>query len=161
MLRQSSRGLILMLCMAGWCGGMLAQSEKTITIRVLDGKTGKPLLASGYLVRVDHEQNAHANWAVQNEDGSGKLTVPGGATLISIQATSDASTQTYVNCDATTGTALPADRWYAVSEILATGIVATNGCGKPKDAAKIKAVAKPGEFVFMVRRMTAREQWRE
>jgi hypothetical protein len=150
-----------MFCMACSFSGMLAQTEKTITIRVLDGKTGRPLMASGYMVRVDHEQTAHANWAVQNQDGSGKLTVPGGATLFSIQATYDASTQTYVNCDSLTPDALPVDRWYAISEILATGIVAPNGCGKPKDAAKIKVVAKPGEFVFLVRRMTTREQWRE
>jgi hypothetical protein len=140
---------------------MLAQSEKTITIRVLDGKTGRPLRASGYLVRVDRAETVHANWAVENEDGTGKLTVPGGASLLSIRATFDASTQTYINCDATAETALPVDRWYPISEILATGIVAPNGCGKPKDAAKIKPVAKPGEFVFMVRRMTTREQWRE
>jgi len=140
---------------------MLAQTEKTITIRVLNGKTGVPLLPSGYLVRINHEQTAHANWVVQNDDGSGKLIVPGGASLLSIQATYDVSTQTYINCDSIVGNALPVDRWYAISEILASGIVAPNACGKPKDAAKIKVVAKPGEFVFLVRRMSTREQWRE
>ena len=60
------------------CGCLFAQSEKTITIRMLDGKTGKPIEASGFLVRVDHEQTVHADWVVQNEDGTGKLTLPRG-----------------------------------------------------------------------------------
>ena len=141
---------------------MPAQTAKTVIVRVLDGKTGKPLLASGYLVRVDRQQTVHADWVTQNEDGSGKLTVPGSASLLSIQATYDDSTETYVNCDATIGKALPVDRWYAISEILTSGVVAApNGCGKPRDAAKVKPVAKPGEFVILVRRMSTREQWRE
>jgi len=147
--------------MACFCGGMIAQTEKTMTIRVLDGKTGKPLLASGYLVRVDHEQTVHADWVVQNEDGTGRLTVPGGASLLSIQANYDQSTQTYINCDVITGGAIPVNRWYSISEILASGVVARNGCVKSKDAAKIKPAAKPGEFIFLVRRMYTREQWRE
>ena len=153
--------MILSFCMAFLCGGMIAQTGKTVTIRVLDGKTGKPLLASGYLVRIDHEQTVHANWVVENEDGSGKLTLPATASLFSIRATYDGSTQTYINCDSSTKSALPVDRWYSISEVLASGIVAPNGCGKSQDAAKIKPVAKPGEFVFLVRRMSTQEQWRE
>jgi hypothetical protein len=147
--------------MACLCGGIFAQTATTITIRVLDGKTGKPLPASGYLVRVDHEQTEHANWVVQNDDGTGKLTLPAGASLLSIRATYDNSMLTYVNCDATTGNGPPADHWYSVSEILASGIVALNGCRKPSDADRIKPAAKPGEFVLMVRKMSTREQWRE
>jgi len=150
-----------LFCMACLCGGLLAQAEKTITIRVLDGKTGKPLLASGFLVRVDREQAVHANWVVQNEDGTAKLTVPGGALLFSIQATYDDSMQTYVNCDSTLENTVRVGRWYSISEVLASGVVAPNGCGKPKDAAKIKPAAKPGEFVFLVRRMSTPERWRE
>jgi hypothetical protein len=153
--------MILLFCMAFLCGGMLAQTNKTVTIRVLDGKTGKPLLASGYLVRIDREQTVHANWAVENEDGTGKLTLPATAALFSIRATYDESTQTYVNCDSSTASALPVDRWYSISEILASGIVVSNNCGKPSDAAKIKPVAKPGELVVLVRRMSTQEQWRE
>jgi hypothetical protein len=69
--------------------------------------------------------------------------------------------QTYVNCDSTLENTVRVGRWYSISEVLASGVVAPNGCGKPKDAAKIKPAAKPGEFVFLVRRMSTSERWRE
>ncbi len=162
MLRRTYRGLTLLFAMAALCGSLLAQSEKTISIRILDSKTGQPVEASGFQVRVDHEQAIHVNWVEQNEDGTNKLAVPAGASLLSIRGTYDDSTQVYVNCDAIDGKAKPVDRWYEVSEILISGVVAPNHCGKASDAAKVKPpVAKPGEFVFLVRRMTTVEQWRQ
>jgi len=161
MLRRTPRRLTLLFCMAAFCGSLLAQTEKTITIRMLDGKTGRLIEASGFQVRIDHEETVHANWVVQNEDGTGKQAVPKGASLLSIQGTFDNSTALYFNCDSANGKEIPIARWYAISEILTSGVVAPNGCGKPSDAAKLKPVAKPGEFVFLVRRMTSREQWRE
>jgi hypothetical protein len=73
----------------------------------------------------------------------------------------------YVNCDSVAGKADPADQWYSISEILASGVVASNGCVKPKDAAKpkeaarITAAAKPGEFVFFVRKENVWEEAQE
>lgn len=160
MLRPTFRGIALLFCLAAVCGCLFAQSEKTITVRILDGKSGRPVEASGFQVRVDHEPSFHADWVVQNEDGTGKLIVPKGASLLSIRGTYDNSMQVYVNCDSAAEKTNPVDRWYAISEILTSGIVAPNGCGKPSNAAKLKPVAKPGEFVFLVRRMTSREQWR-
>ena len=160
MLRRTLRGIALLFCMTAVCGGLFAQLEKTIIVRMLDGKTGRPVDASGFQVRVDHEQAFHANWVVHNEDGTGKLIVPKGASLIAIQGTYDNSMLVYVNCDSAAEKENPVDHWYAISEILTLGVVAPNGCGKPSDAAKVKPIAKPGEFVFLVRRMTSREQWR-
>jgi hypothetical protein len=160
MFRPTTRGIALLFCLAAVCSSLLAQSEKTITVRMLDGKTGRLVEASGFQVRIDHEQALHANWVVQNEDGTGKLIVPRGASLLSIRGTYDNSMQVYVNCDSATEKTNPVDRWYAISEILNSGVVAPNGCGKPGDAAKLKPVAKPGEFVFLVRRMNSGEQWR-
>ena len=97
----------------------------------------------------------------QNEDGTGKLTLPQGATQLSIHGTYDDSTLTYVNCDSASEKTNPVDRWYAISEIVASGIVTPDGCVKPGMAPKLKPVAKPSEFVFFVRRMTTRERWRE
>jgi len=160
MLRRTARGLTLLFCTVAFCGSLLAQTDRTITLRMLDGKTGRPILASGFLIRVDHDQTIHANWVVPNEDGTAKLTVPKGANVVSIQGTYDDSTQIYFNCDSANGKDNPIDRWYEISDILTSGIVAPNGCGKPSNAAKIKPVAKPGEFVFLVRKMTTAEQWR-
>lgn len=161
MVRRIDRGLWLLFCIAALCGSLYAQTGTTITIRVLDGKTGDPREASGFLVRIDHEKTVHANWVVQNTDGTATLTLPEGATLLSIHGTYDDSTLTYVNCDSADEKTNPVDHWYVVSEIMTSGIVTANHCVKPKDAAKFWEVAKPGEFVLFVRRMTTREQWRE
>jgi hypothetical protein len=107
------------------------------------------------MVRVNHEETVHANWVVQNEDGTGKLTLPPEAAVFTIQGTYDNSTEVYVNCDAASGKADTIDHWYTVSDILTVGFVAPNGCGK------VKAAAKPGEFVFYVRRPNWRELMKE
>jgi hypothetical protein len=145
--------------MTAFCGCLNAQIGKAITIRLLDGKTGKPVEPTNYLVRVDHEQTIHANWVVQNEDGTGTLTVPDAASAFSIQATYNSATDIYVNCDSAIAKTNFAKHWYSISEILTSGVVAANHCRKPKDAAKDKFAAKPGEFVFFVRKLSAREQF--
>jgi hypothetical protein len=163
MVRQTHRvlTLLLLLCIAAFCGSLRAQTEKTITLRMLDSKTEKLIPTSHFLVRVNHDKTIHADWVELNENGTGKLTLPKGATLLSIQATYDSAMEIYVNCDAATGSAKLTDRWYAVSEILSLGIAVPNSCVKPKDAAKAKPVAKPGEFVFFVREHSRREQTQE
>jgi hypothetical protein len=147
--------------MAASCGFLRAQTEKTITIRILDGKTGKLIVPSNFLVRIDHEEAIHTNWVVKNEDGTGKLTVPQGASLLSIQGSYDSSMDIYFSCDSVNGKEPPIDRWYAVSEILAAGIVAPDGCKKPAAAAKFMPAAKHGEFVFFVRKLSTREKFLE
>src|SRR5208337_5630169 len=96
----------------------------------------------------------HANWVRQNEDGTGRLTVPQDASLLAAQATYDNTMQIYVNCDSSKEKD-PVARWYAVSDILTTGIVAPTGCSQRT------AVAKPGEFVFFVRRRNWVEQMKQ
>ena len=58
---------------------------------------------------------------------------------------------TYINCD----TAKESDRernvWYPISAILESGVVAPNEC------AKTNFTAKPGEFIFFVRKC----DWRD
>jgi hypothetical protein len=101
-----------------------------------------------------------------NEDGTGKLIVPGDASLLSIRASYDGSTSLYVNCDANKDTkgVNPGpilDRWYSVSDILTKGVVAPNDCIGKKVPEKLQIFAKPGEFVFFVRRMNAIEEYRD
>jgi hypothetical protein len=103
---------------------------------------------------------------VQNEDGTGKLTVPGDAVLLSVRATYDSATSIYANCDANKylgssarGPAL--DRWYKISDILAIGVAAPNNCIGKKVPNYPQVFAKPGEFVFFVRRLNAAEQFHE
>jgi len=109
-----------------------------------------------FLVRLDHQQAEHADWVTQNDDGSGKLTIPADARLILIQGKYDNSMSIYVNCDSEIKGKIPTldtqseERWYSVADILSTGIVTHNGCGKIKDSARF--TPKPGEFVFFVRK---------
>jgi hypothetical protein len=152
--------------MAALSGLLCAQTQKTITLRMMDGKTGRLIATSNFLVRIDHQETDHANWATMNEDGTGKLIVPGNASLLSIHASYDGSTSLYVNCDANKDTkgrnpGPILDRWYSVSEILANGIVAPNDCVGKKVPEKLQLFAKPGEFVFFVRRMSSMEQFRD
>jgi hypothetical protein len=155
--RTAFRSLLLLLCSAALCGSLSGQT-KTITIRMLDGKTGKLIVASNYLVRIDHDQTVHADWVAQNEDNSGKLTLPRTAALLSIQGTYDSAEQVYVNCDAAGEKNKTSAHWYEITAILATGVAALNGCVKPREAEKLKIAAKPGEFIFYVRKRNMFEQ---
>jgi hypothetical protein len=128
---------------------------------MLDGKTGKLIVASNYLVRVNHDQTIHANWVAQNEDGSGKLTLPQTAALLTIQGTYDSAEEIYFNCDAAGEKDKISAHWYDLATILATGIAAPDGCVKPREAAKLKIAAKPSEFIFFVRKKNMFEQVQE
>jgi carbohydrate-selective porin OprB len=147
-------------------GGLVrAQAQKTITVRMLDSRTGKLIVTSDFLVRINNEQTVHANWITQNQDGSGKLTLPDNATVVSIRATYDSTTAFYINCDANKdrGAAdqdASRDRWYKVADILALGVVAPDGCGK-KIPDKLQVVAQPGEFIFYVRKRNPLEQFQD
>jgi hypothetical protein len=150
------------------CAHLSAQTGKTITVRMLESRTGRLIATSDFLVQINHQREQHANWVTLNDDGSGKLTLPPGATEISIHGMYDSSMSIYVNCDGERGkgilenqglleTEVSPDHWYSIANIVTSGIVAQNGCVKKKDAEKQKIEAKPGEFVFFVRK----KNWRE
>jgi hypothetical protein len=133
---------------------------------MLDSRTGVLIASSDYLVRINHEETAHGNWVVKNEDGSGKLTLPGNAAALSVRATYDSNTVMYVNCDAakdagSSDRAPGLDRWYKVSDIVEKGVVAPNGCVGKKIPDRLQVVANPGEFVFFVRKLNAKEQFQQ
>ena len=154
------RVLALLVCMAAFSSCIFAQSGKTITLRMLDGKTGRLIATSDFLVRIDHEQTVHANWVTLNDNGTGKLILPQKAAVFTIQGLYESSMQIYVNCDSAAEKGYAVDRWYAVEEILSFGVAAPNGCGRLY-AAKLKLAVKPGEFVFFVRKQSLREQMKE
>jgi hypothetical protein len=152
--------------MAALCSLLHAQTGRTITIRMLDGRTGKLIATSDFLVRVNYEQTVHGNWVRMNADGTGEMKLPKDASQISIRATYDSNTIFYVNCDADKDRGAPdraagTDRWYPVADILASGVVAPNGCVGKKAAEKFQISTKPGEFVFFVRRLNLLEQMHE
>jgi hypothetical protein len=148
----SIRSFAGVLCAVAFCASLHAQTENTIHIRLLDGKTGLPVKASNYLVRIDHHDTAHNDWVHMNDDGTVIVTLPSDAREIAVKATYDYSTQTYVNCDAAKETDKERDIWYPIAQILQSGVVAPNECSQTH------YTAKPGEFVFFVRKRTWREQ---
>jgi hypothetical protein len=143
--------IVGLLCTAVFCAGLQAQSENTIHIRLLDGKTGLPVEASNYLVRIDRQETVHNEWVHIGDDKSVTVTLPFDATLIAVKATYNMGLETYINCDAAKESNKERDIWYPISEILGKGMVAPNECSTTH------YTAKPGEFVFFVRKRTWRE----
>lgn len=155
--RQTRSVLLSLVCISALCAEfnaqtVPAQTVKKITVRILDGKTARRLSATNFLVRIDHQDTIHNDWVHMKDDGSGVLTLPAGATVVSIQATYDYSMETYVNCDSARQKQNPQEHWYPVSKIMTSGVVAPNECSKMIET------AQPGEFIFFVRKETWREQ---
>jgi hypothetical protein len=136
------------LCVALFCAGLHAQAANTIHIRLLDGKTGLPVEASNYMVRIDRHDTVHNEWVKINDDGTVTVTLPADAKEIAVKATYELSMATYINCDAAKEKDKERDIWYPISQILQSGLVAPNECSKTN------YTAKPGEFVFFVRKRT-------
>ena len=164
-----SASLALLALLPILCGANPApsgDSPKVITLRMIDGRTGKPIATSDFIVRINHQKMPHNNWVEENEDGTARVTLPVDAATISIHATYDSTTQIYVNCDssvARTSAKQPAllDHWYTVADILASGVVAPNNCIGKKVPDKLQVVAEPGQFVFFVRRLNPKEQFEQ
>jgi hypothetical protein len=166
MIQRIHRVFFLFVCLAASGGSLNAQTEKTITIRMLDSKSGLLIASSHFLVRINHQEAAHGDWVHQNEDGTGKLTLPADADVISIHATYESATLIYANCDAdkdrgSAEHAASSDHWYSVAAILESGVVAPNGCVGKKVPEKLQVVANPGEYVFFVRPLNSVERFRE
>ena len=148
-------GSLLLIVMVGFCGVLQAQSGKTIALRVFDGKTGRPLVPTGYQVRVDHQNTLHPDWVKQNDDGTAQLTIPADAGVVALHLAYDNSMEIYINCDAEKNSF--GDVWYPVAQIMSKGYVAANGCGKGKVNEKYKTTAAPGELILFVRE----KNWKE
>jgi len=145
------RAFIALLSAAVLCASLHAQTENTIHVRLLDGKTGLPVKASNYLVRIDHHDTAHNEWVQMNDDGTVTVTLPPDAREIAVKATYDMSTETYINCEVAKESDKQRDIWYPIAQILKSGVVAPNECSQTH------YTAKPGEFVFFVRKLNWRE----
>jgi len=144
--------IFLSALMAMLCASLSAQDTKTITVRVLDGRTGHPIAPTGFQVRIDHLKAIHGDWVKQNEDGSADVTLPMDASAITMHFSYDSNMTVYVNCDSVNKKEMIGDLWYSVLDILEKGTLVPNDCLNPKKAAKFKAPEqKPGELIYFVR----------
>ncbi|HVN93117.1 MAG TPA: hypothetical protein VMT38_05450 [Terracidiphilus sp.] len=142
----SFRAFILFAAIAAIPLSLHAQDAQTISIRLLDGKTGLPVKASNFLVRVDHYETVHPEWVKIGDDNAVTITLPPDAKQFSIKATYDDGMDTYINCDAAKESDKERNVWYSIATVVNSGIVAPNEC------AKTSFKAKPGEFIFFVRK---------
>lgn len=147
---KMTRALAIFACVAALSASLSGQDTdqepNTIHVSLRDGRTGLPVKASNYMVRVDHNDTLHSEWVHIADDGTVTLTIPADAKEISMKATYDMSTETYINCDAAKESDKERDVWYSISDIMKTGVVAPNECSKTSYK------AAPGEFLFFVRK---------
>ena len=129
-----------------------AQADKTITVLMLDGKTGQPIIPSNLLVRIDHLNAVHSDGLKLTDDGLGLVTVPAGASFLSIQGAYESSMQIYVNCDASMQKDTSTLHWYSIADILTSGVSMPNECYKGKYAEATHKENKPGVFIVYVRK---------
>ena len=149
------RALAKIACVTVFCVSLHAQTVNTISIRLLDGKTGLPVKASNFLPKVDHHDTEHSEWVHMNDDGTVIVTLPADAKELSLKATYNGSMDTFINCDAAKESDRERDIWYPISDIVKSGMVAPNECSKTN------YTAKPGEFVFFVRKRDWRDKQEE
>jgi len=142
-------GSLLFVWLFALGAALHAQDTKTITLKVFDGRTGHPVMPTGFQVPADHLKAIHNDWVTPNDDGTAELTIPSDAHEISIHLAYDASMEIYVNCDAQKNTF--GDVWYLVPQIMSEGMVMANGCGHTKVNEKYKTSALPGELILFVR----------
>jgi hypothetical protein len=140
------------LAFVALCAALPAQTSNTISVRLLDGRTGLPVKASNFVVRVDHHDTDHPDWVTVNDDGTVLVTIPADAKEISLKATYGMGMDTYINCDAAKESDKERNMWYSIATILSTGIVA------PDECALTKYKPKPGEFTFFVRKRSWHDQ---
>ena len=143
------------------CQNLFAQADRTITVRMMDSKTGQPITTSEIEVRIRvPATSSQANgvppvYVRPNKNGVGSATSPTNASDIRVYASYGAANWGFVNCDSVQDRGSSKEHWYSISEILTTGIAAPNFCDKRK------ITVNPGEFVFFVRPMTFWEKMHE
>jgi hypothetical protein len=149
-------GLLVLGWLVALSGALHAEPTKTIILKVFDGKSGRPVMPTGYQVRVDHATTLHPDWVKPNEDGTAELTIPADAHEVTLHLAYDNSMEIYVNCDKEKNAF--GDVWYLVSAIMSKGMVTANGCAKPKVSEKFKTTAAPGELILFVREKNVAER---
>jgi|HubBroStandDraft_5_1064220.scaffolds.fasta_scaffold166571_2 hypothetical protein len=129
---------------------------RTVTIRMYDARSGRQLVPSNFIVRINHQDDIHNESLHIDDDGTGQVTLPASSSFLSVEGTFDKSMSIYINCD--TGKESDDRRlhWYSMTDIMTTGVIAPNECFNGKYERPRLAV-KPGEFIFYVRQ----HNWRD
>ena len=136
--------LAVLCCYYPLALGAQEATTVSITIKVLNGKTGKPVWRESPNIWVDKEPSINP---YTNLHGKAKIKVSNRATQLWM--TPDFGHECRWKDDPSTKTRFP----YSIAEILRTGVVSQNFCG----AAAIAPI--PGVLVFYELPSTWRELW--
>jgi hypothetical protein len=143
------------------CNVSRAQTDRTITIQMLDSQTGQPITTSelnvwtGESATTAQTGGVSPRYVKPGKDGFGELSLRPGTSVTTIHAQYGKAGWGYVNCDRVKDRGPFREHWYSISEILSSGIAAPNYCSKRK------TIANPGQFIFFVRPMTFWEKMQE
>jgi hypothetical protein len=137
------------------CMATQSRAQKTITVRVLDGRSGEKITPNNIEVHINRKLANHVEFVKMNDDGTAELTLPADATSFALRATYANSMDYYVNCDVARQKDTSVETWFPVDDALKDGIVMQDECRKSKDMQP--ASAKPGELVLYVRKRGIRD----
>jgi hypothetical protein len=127
----------------------LKAEDRTIAIRMLSSKTGKPITSTELQIFHSPLVGSSGIWIKPDTTGEFHFSAPASLTDMRVYAVYGKASWSYIGCDIHKGN-VPT---YAISQILRDGVVAANYCSRKK------ATAVPGEFVFFVREMTFLEKF--
>jgi hypothetical protein len=144
------------------CVTSSAQTDRRITIRMLDSKTGEPITGSEFQISLhglpdlSKISGLDPYW-MEGGERHGILEIPfePGAVSVAVHSSYGPGNWSYVNCDCVKERGPYREHWYLIADILKSGIVAPNHCNRRK------GIAKPGDFVLFVRPITFWEKMRE
>lgn len=142
---MSSRTIALCLLISSYAAGVIAQNT-TFSIRVLNGKTGKP---------IGHQRLLLFGGATPDEVRSHKLHIDlttNAEGLVNVTANSNTFRLFEVWPDFMTRCA-PQLETFPTQTIIRAGVASPNGCSR-----SITAQPRPGELTFYVRQPTVREK---
>lgn len=147
----ASATFILVVCITFLCAQQPQRQPRTITIIMVDGKTGKTMTPDNFVIRFNHLNAIRNDTLTLNDDGTGKVKLPADANLISVQGAYHNNIDIYVNCDAGLEKDTSTLHWYPIADILSNGLSAPNECYKGKYAKTAAIPPARGEFIFYVR----------
>jgi hypothetical protein len=136
---------------------------RTITVRVIDADTGKPLSHAKIAIWVDPEMKLghdtddfkisplHRHVLNAGDDGEALFNVPADVMMFNAHAATGPPIWNYLSCDAVKLKKTDKDPEYRFEDVFATGIAAPNFCNTRT------ATTKPKEFVFFVRSLSFKQ----
>jgi|HubBroStandDraft_2_1064218.scaffolds.fasta_scaffold484799_2 hypothetical protein len=133
-----------------------APAATTLTIRMFDARSGRQITPDNFVIRFDHQDDIHNETLKIDDEGTGRITLPAGASFLAVQGTFDNSMQIYINCDTGKEKDQSKLHWYDIPTISSTGVIAPNECFNGKFE-RPRIPLKPGEFDFYVRQ----RNWRD